>query len=189
MMPKMDGMETTKKIRDMGYKHSIVALTANAIVGQAEMFLANGFDGFISKPIDSRELNAILNNMIRDKRQSNLIHKETQNEPDSIPKIISEELVMAALRDIENAVVTLNNILPALDASNEEDIKQLVTTIHGIKSALANIGEKKLSDAALKLEKAGNDKNMDIILDDMSLFIDVLLSLKEKYKSAKKNNG
>jgi len=55
MMPEMDGIETVKFIRDMGYKHSIIALTANALIGREEMFLQNGFDAFISKPIDSRE--------------------------------------------------------------------------------------------------------------------------------------
>jgi PAS domain S-box-containing protein len=72
MMPEMDGVETTKILREMGYKQPIVALTANAVMGQAEMFLLNGFDDFISKPIDIRELNAVLNKMIRDKRLSNI---------------------------------------------------------------------------------------------------------------------
>ena len=67
MMPLMDGIETTKKIRSLGYSGVIVALTANALVGNAEMFKQNGFDDFISKPIDLRQLNAVLNTYIRDK--------------------------------------------------------------------------------------------------------------------------
>jgi len=78
MMPKMDGMETTKLIRGLGYKNCIVALTANAIVGQAEMFLANGFDGFISKPIDSRELNFVLNEFIRNKKAATTEEEKQQ---------------------------------------------------------------------------------------------------------------
>jgi CheY-like chemotaxis protein len=68
MMPNMDGVETVKIIRGLGYGHPIVALTANAVSGQTEMFLANGFDEFISKPIDIRELNSSLNRLIRDKQ-------------------------------------------------------------------------------------------------------------------------
>jgi CheY-like chemotaxis protein len=68
MMPQMDGVKTTKIIRDLGYQAPIIALTANAIVGQADVFLQNGFNGFISKPIDIRELNAIINKFIRDKQ-------------------------------------------------------------------------------------------------------------------------
>ncbi|GBU24224.1 aerobic respiration control sensor protein ArcB [Fibrobacteria bacterium R8-3-H12] len=68
MMPKMDGIEAVKIIRSLDYEHPIVALTANAIVGQAEIFLENGFDAFISKPIDAKQLDAELNRYIRDKQ-------------------------------------------------------------------------------------------------------------------------
>jgi len=67
MMPEMDGIETTKKLRESGYKGCIVALTANALVGNSEMFMENGFDGFISKPIDIIQLEKILNEHVRDK--------------------------------------------------------------------------------------------------------------------------
>jgi signal transduction histidine kinase/CheY-like chemotaxis protein/HPt (histidine-containing phosphotransfer) domain-containing protein len=69
MMPGMDGIETTRKIRDLGYRGTIVALTANAISGQAERFLSSGFDGFISKPIDTRQLDAALRKWVKDKHQ------------------------------------------------------------------------------------------------------------------------
>jgi CheY-like chemotaxis protein len=52
MRPKMDGIETT-----------------NAISGNNKMLKENGFDDFISKPIDVRQLNAILNRLVRDKRE------------------------------------------------------------------------------------------------------------------------
>ena len=70
MMPQMDGIETTQKLRESGYNGSIVALTANALVGNSEMFLQNGFDGFISKPIDSSQLDSILNEFVRDKHNN-----------------------------------------------------------------------------------------------------------------------
>ncbi|MCL2047805.1 MAG: ATP-binding protein [Defluviitaleaceae bacterium] len=60
MMPKMDGMETTSVLRELGYNSPVVALTANALVGQAQIFLDNGFDAYIAKPIDSRELDSVL---------------------------------------------------------------------------------------------------------------------------------
>ena len=70
MMPKMDGIEATVKIRAMGYRRPIIALTANAVAGQEELFRENGFDEFISKPIDIRQLNEILKHYIRDKHGS-----------------------------------------------------------------------------------------------------------------------
>jgi len=61
IMPIMDGIETTKRIRKMGYnKLPIIALTANAVSGVKELFLENGFNGFISKPIGLHDLDGIL---------------------------------------------------------------------------------------------------------------------------------
>ena len=78
MMPQMDGIEATLKIRAMGYSQPIVALTANAVAGQAEIFLGNGFDDFISKPIDVRQLNTVLNKFIRDKQPPEILEAALQ---------------------------------------------------------------------------------------------------------------
>jgi CheY-like chemotaxis protein len=65
-MPGMDGVEATQHIRAMGdedlyYRNlPIIALTANAVSGMKEMFMSNGFDDFLSKPIDTDRLNSIL---------------------------------------------------------------------------------------------------------------------------------
>jgi len=76
MMPQMDGIEATKLIREMGSENPhyaelpIIALTANAISGIKEMFLANGFNDFLSKPIDTVKLNAVLAKWIpKDKQE------------------------------------------------------------------------------------------------------------------------
>jgi signal transduction histidine kinase/CheY-like chemotaxis protein len=63
MMPEMDGIETTKQIRELGgvfKKLPIIALTANVINGAEAMFLQNEFDGFLSKPIELSSLNHCL---------------------------------------------------------------------------------------------------------------------------------
>jgi CheY-like chemotaxis protein len=59
MMPELDGVETTKRIRKMGGEAAempIVALTAHAMKGDREDYLAAGMDGYVSKPIRGREL-------------------------------------------------------------------------------------------------------------------------------------
>ena len=84
MMPGMDGIETVKHIRGAGYREPIVALTANAVGGQAEIFLQNGFNDFIAKPIDMRQLNVIMNTYVRDKQPQEVIdeaRRQTQNAP------------------------------------------------------------------------------------------------------------
>ena len=67
MMPEMDGMEATAAIRALGGRFTelpIVALTANAVSGMKEMFLASGFNDFLAKPIATNELDALLQKWI-----------------------------------------------------------------------------------------------------------------------------
>jgi len=73
MMPEMDGIEAVKHIRDAGYKAPIIALTANAIGGQADIFIQNEFNDYILKPIDIRQLNVVMNIYVRDKQPQDVI--------------------------------------------------------------------------------------------------------------------
>lgn len=52
MMPTLDGIQTTQQLRALGCHKPIIALTANAVKGQDALFIASGFDGFMSKPIE-----------------------------------------------------------------------------------------------------------------------------------------
>ena len=71
MMPDMDGIEATRIIREeIGTEYAktipIIALTANAIVGNEEMFISRGFQAFISKPIEIDRLDAVIREWIQD---------------------------------------------------------------------------------------------------------------------------
>ena len=68
MMPELSGTETMQIMRNHGYTQPIIVLTADAILGQAEEFIRQGFNDFISKPISTRHLNAILIKYIKDKQ-------------------------------------------------------------------------------------------------------------------------
>lgn len=92
MMPKMDGVEATKILRGMGYTKPIVALTANAISGSAQMFMDNGFDGFISKPIDVYELDAALKKFVP-KSSKSAAGDKTDIQPNSSDKKIKRAFI------------------------------------------------------------------------------------------------
>jgi CheY-like chemotaxis protein len=71
MMPEMDGIETVRVIREeIGTDYArtvpIVALTANALTGNDNMFKAHGFQDFLSKPIDIMKMDVALNAWVRD---------------------------------------------------------------------------------------------------------------------------
>ncbi len=68
MMPDIDGIKTLHILRKLeGYKiPPVVALTANAITGMKEMYLKEGFDEYLSKPINVAELNKLINKYFKE---------------------------------------------------------------------------------------------------------------------------
>ncbi len=68
MMPEMDGVEAMKRIRDVAAEKEktpiVIALTANALSGAREMFMQEGFDGFIAKPIDMKEFEHVMKKVL-----------------------------------------------------------------------------------------------------------------------------
>jgi len=187
-MPKMDGIDTVKIIRELGYTQPIVALTANALAGMAEMFMANGFDGFISKPIDIRQLNFYLNKFIRDKYPPEVV--QAAQKQAAIIKISGDTLEKQApdeglrtvfVRDAEKAFERMT-IIHNNAYRRGDDIRQFIVNVHAMKSTLASIGEAALSADAFELEKAGRTENMPLILGKTPLFLEELKKVIEKLK-------
>jgi len=218
MMPGMDGMEATKHIRDTGYDHSIVALTANAVVGQKEVFLSNGFDDFISKPIDLRQLNVILNKYIRDKHppevveeanrsikniNSNIVKQEDDTGSDAVSVLKNIDSLdvdsaldaMDGLLDVYVSTVKLTaRLLPKtiekMDTfKDSDDIKSFTVEVHGLKSVLRNIGAVALGKTAAKLEQIAKEGDNDNCYDMYPDFRAKLLHLQEQLITALPENN
>ena len=80
MMPEMDGIETLKRAKELKgskcKKTPFVALTANAVSGVREMFLANGFDDYISKPVDGKTLESVVQKFLPEDKVLPVTHEE-----------------------------------------------------------------------------------------------------------------
>jgi CheY-like chemotaxis protein len=199
MMPIMDGIETTKIIRRMEYKEPIVALTANALTGQMEIFLENGFDGFISKPIDLRQLNASLNKFVRDKHppeeiEAALLQRDAvEQNKDTLffsekgaDNYIDPELINIFTRDAEKAIFELEALYEKRNAWSDDDIQMYVVNVHAMKSALVNVEETDLSGIAFKLERAGRERDTTLMIAETPAFLN---SLREVIKKIKPNEN
>jgi CheY-like chemotaxis protein len=145
MMPEMDGIEAVKQIRALGYEHPIVALTANAVAGQADVFMNNGFDGFISKPIDLRQMNMLLNKLIRDKQPPEVIEAARQGavaEMEQALKAKPQQQAVQSKKTVLNAEVAGLDIPKGLEQVNGDEaayIKILRSYTDNIRSMLRSI--------------------------------------------------
>jgi CheY-like chemotaxis protein len=179
MMPEMDGIETARTIRSKGYTYPIVALTANAVAGQSDMFMANGFNGFISKPIDIRELNASLNKHVRIKQQPAKVIE--------MPRV-GPELIKIFTYDAEKAIAVLQEY-EARKSYESDDLQMYIINVHALKSALANVGETELSAFAKELEFAGKEKSIEFISKKTYKKQKKLQALVSNFKESAKENS
>lgn len=145
MMPDLDGMQTTKALREMGYGHPIVALTANAFSDSIKMFMENGFSGYASKPIDFIQIDKVLKEFVM-ARHPEAAAMVLERVAFSEATEISSHLRETFLRDAAK-------IIDVLEGGN--GLKEFVVCIHGAKSALYNIKQPKLAEMASDLEAAG----------------------------------
>jgi signal transduction histidine kinase/CheY-like chemotaxis protein/HPt (histidine-containing phosphotransfer) domain-containing protein len=185
MMPEMDGIEAAQIMRGKGYTNPIVALTANAVMGQADMFMANGFDGFISKPIDIRELDASLNKFVRDRHppeeEAAARAAYGWRYAATAPQV-DPGLAKNFTRDAEKAIAVLQGYKER-NAYASDDMQTYIINVHGLKGALANIGETKLSGFARELEQAGRERNIAFISEKTPAFLGELRAVMDRLKS------
>ena len=188
MMPGMDGIETTRHIRDIDTDYTrnipIIALTANAIVGNEEMFLQKGFQAFISKPIEIASLDAVIREWIRDKEQEELYNRTDEYHP----PLLSDEMNWKALDkgvpgiNIEKGLTRFygdksafvdvmrsyaKNTPPLLAVAHEvrkNDLENYATVVHGIKGSSGGICADEAAGLAEALEKAAVNEDFDYIL-------------------------
>lgn len=177
MMPEMDGVEATQTIRNLEeeyYKNlPIVALTANAVVGTKEELLEAGMNDFISKPIDIKLLEKMLKKYLADKvvndesraeydqsqisKQSEFEEKKDYSDGPAVD-IITGIQRCAGSEDIYLDVIETfyesgkNLIKQAQEEFEKKEYVDYKITVHGIKSASANIGANKLSELAKEQE-------------------------------------
>jgi signal transduction histidine kinase/CheY-like chemotaxis protein len=204
MMPVMDGIETLRKIREKGEKYQtlpVVVLTANAVVGMREMFMSEGFDDYLSKPIDTSKLDAVLLKWIpkskRQKPQAFHMHKKMKSVVDfAIEGVdIEEGLKMANgsvesyldilsvyVKDSKERYGTLCSFLQTIHMSSPDPhiLSIFTTQVHALKSASASVGAKSLSEEAMRLEMAGRSASVEFIKQNLGLLCNSLAVIIER---------
>ncbi len=200
MMGGMDGVEAMKRIRsDVAGKNGetpIVALTANAMSSAKQMFLSEGFDGFVSKPIETDELERVMRQVLP---KSMVTYEEiddiSEPEPDfeELRKESSPKMTALSLREhlkpysvdtdagmkyclndfefyksllVQFAAEAVDKI-PLINRYYESaDFKNYEILVHALKSTSKMIGAGVLSDKAKQLELAAKEKKEEFIKEN-----------------------
>jgi signal transduction histidine kinase/CheY-like chemotaxis protein len=199
MMPGMDGIETTSAIRSMEGEYfksvPIIALTANAVSGTREMFLQNGFNDYLSKPIEISKLNGLMERWIPAEKRVRVERRRESEERRSETGIeieglnVSRGLAMTGgTREGYIGVLELycrdaGERLEVLgEAPDESGLEFFTTQVHALKSASASIGADSLSEMASRLETAGKNGDIEAIRGGLGSFREALVFLVERIK-------
>jgi CheY-like chemotaxis protein len=210
MMPGMDGIEALKKIRACGGEYyldlPVVALTANAITGMKEKFLGEGFNDYLSKPIDTSKLDEILFKWLpKEKMQkdacSPFAEAPSKKAPNECALKIEgvdvgrgiamcggteaayRDILSIYQKDVADRLFELRSFMGAIEAGSEPDpsaLSSFTTQVHALKSASASIGAAVISGAAAALEDAGKKKDPAFIRESLPSFCANLAALRAR---------
>ena len=184
MMPDKDGIETLHEMRERkdapNLQTPVICLTANAISGAREKYLAEGFDNYLTKPIDSEKLEEMLIEYLPEEK---IIPAESDEDaetdetgdnmriPDYITGIseIDTDTGIKNCGGIEEYMKTVEIYAKAVKDNADEteqfwksaDIKNATIKIHALKSSSRIIGATDLGELAQELENAGNENDTE----------------------------
>ncbi len=188
MMPEMDGVETTRVIRRLLGNNGqvpIIALTANAVEGTAEMFINEGMNDFVTKPIEMRVIISKLHKWLppekieknRDKKtnaarlNANRDNKASQTTTDisiegldvkrAMEFLGNENLFWSVLKEYYRVIDKKCAMIQEYE--QKEQWKEYTVEVHALKSASRQIGALDLAQVAEQMEAAGNAGNAALI--------------------------
>ncbi len=201
MMPEMDGVETARIIREEcgenGKAPVIIALTANVMKDIKEMFLSNGFQDFVAKPIDKLSMHKVLSKWIDDKKKQP-VEGETVTENIGVEELADIFITGVNVKEaLQKHTGDLNQYVEILGLfyidglRKTEYIEQLYENqdyhnyrieVHALKSASANIGAKDLSEQAALLEMAAAADNEEYIQNNHGAMLEAYKTLLQSIK-------
>lgn len=194
MMPGMDGVETLHCMRALSEfpckDTPVVVLTANAITGAKEMYLKEGFDDFLSKPIMPDKLESMIRKMLPEE----LLQEGKTTALTTAAEACLEELPVVEgldwnyawlhLPDMELLACTVKEFYDQIDPAAESlerayeqitdaaYLEQYRIQVHAMKSLAATIGIVTLSGVARVLESAAKDGKINIVIAMTGIFLE-----------------
>ena len=200
LMPQMDGIETFHRMQEMGdYINKdtpVIILTANAISGAKESYLHEGFDDFLSKPVDPDKLEKMIMSMIPDdkklpkekeeagkdtyKESKWYDHIEGIDSETGIKNSASEELFRSLLEMFYESIQDRFEELEGFYL--DEDWDNYAIKIHALKSSARLVGALELGDKAQLLENAGKAHDVAYIHKNHPAFMKDYVGYREILK-------
>ena len=198
-MPKMDGVETLQEMKklenNLNYMTPVISLTANAISGAREQYIAAGFKDYLTKPINSVKLEELIMKYLPMEKiaaadEDSEVEEETLQLPDWLTHIdgLNVKEGVEHCGDVDSYLNALKVFAQSILSGSAEiegyfnsgDWKNYTTKVHALKSSARVIGANELSEKARRLEDAGNSGYINEIQHDTAPLLKLYRSYAEK---------
>ncbi len=169
MMPSMSGVETFKQLKTVpNFKTPVVVLTADAVKGARESYLQEGFNDYITKPLDKKLLHEILCTYLElescptnsNKTVTVNLDEHGINSKQAIELLGDKETYNEMLKEFVKNIETTTTNLTAYKTTNLPEYSVLV---HSLKSDSKYLGFIKLAELAYNHELKGKENNQEYI--------------------------
>lgn len=199
MMPKKDGIETLKEMREQKKNPNLttpsICLTANAVSGAREQYLAAGFNDYLTKPVNSSKLEEVLMYYLPEKKirvrqvEEEVPASEEDEKKDELQKklaVLEEKNMLSVEEGIHNSgsvnayMALLKIFYQSIDAKAAEigdlyaagDMKGYTIKVHALKSSAKIVGAMNLGEMAQRLENAGKSGDVTFIGEHQETFME-----------------
>ena len=163
MMPQLTGRDTLKKLKEnQTFNTPVIALTANAITGMKEEYLSSGFNDYLSKPIEKKELERIIKKFIMNDHKEN-INTETSMATTSLLDRVYKEVPTSEPTEV--LVIDTNIYTGKILEEILESFNAKITSVTTSKEAITKVIENKY-DLVL-LDETLEDKKYEKVIDDL----------------------
>ena len=163
MMPQLTGRDTLKKLKEnQTFNTPVIALTANAITGMKEEYLSSGFNDYLSKPIEKKELERIIKKFIMNDHKEN-INTETSMATTSLLERVYKEVPTSEPTEV--LVIDTNIYTGKILEEILESFNAKITSVTTSKEAITKVIENKY-DLVL-LDETLEDKKYEKVIDDL----------------------
>ena len=163
MMPQLTGRDTLKKLKEnQTFNTPVIALTANAITGMKEEYLSSGFNDYLSKPIEKKELERIIKKFIMNDHKEN-INTETSMATTSLLERVYKEVPTSEPTEV--LVIDTNIYTGKILEETLESFNAKITSVTTSKEAITKVIENKY-DLVL-LDETLEDKKYEKVIDDL----------------------
>lgn len=196
-MPGLDGVETLHRMEALEDNKCpdvpVIIVTANAVTGSREQYLAEGFTDYLAKPVSGSDIAGILRHYLpedyfRQKAEDGrkkakkktdvqtVVARREVTRPPGTPEILNDDIALEysvdGMEDVwDNRQMFAEDREEVLRILQTPDhLDPFITCVHSLKGTSRMVGAVELSEAARRMEQAGREKDQDYIMQNLSDF-------------------